>query len=449
MAHRSVSSFDATVRRLLDRASDDNTAPTRTIRSSSGTLDIESLEPVELIRGVRAASSPKNICYNLSIDSEQGRITNIQPVSPETDNENAPLRSRDMQQCFALPSLCHPHVHLDKPYLLSHPSTSHLVPKSGDFKEALSMTGQAKKLYTPKSLLERGNWLIADSVRAGVTHMRAFVEIDATVKFMCLNAGLELKELWADRCEIQICAFAQDPIFSGENAEENRSLLEEAAGVPHVDAVGSTPYVEENQEKGRQNVDFAMALAVKYGKHLDFHLDYYLDEKREPMVWHVLDQLVEKRWVTLNPRKTVALGHCTRLTLFGNKELEKMASIIKQNELPIFFVGLPTSDLFMMARTSDSEETRDRKRGTLQIPWLVEKFGLSGAIGINNVGNAFTPQGGADPMGLASMCVGLYQVGTVDKAELLYVSYARSRVVCLADTIVEMRLDARSTSHRI
>ena len=93
-------------------------------------------------------------------------------------------------------------------------------------------------------------------------------------------------------------------------------------------------------------------------------------------------------------------------------------------DLPISFIGLPTSDLFMMGRPrADEEESwRDRVRGTLQVPWLIKEFGVNAAIGVNNVGNAFTPHGSADPLAVAALGVGLYQIGTGEDAKLLYVS---------------------------
>lgn len=44
------------------------------------------------------------------------------------------------------------------------------------------------------------------------------------------------------------------------------------------------------------------------------------------------------------------------------------------------------------------------------------------ALGINNVGNAFTPHGSCDPLSLASFGVGLYQAATKKDMALLLVS---------------------------
>jgi cytosine/adenosine deaminase-related metal-dependent hydrolase len=99
-----------------------------------------------------------------------------------------------------------------------------------------SVAGEAKSRFEHDDLMERGRALIEESLNFGVTHMRAFVEVDQAVGMKCLVAGLALKEEFHARCYIQICAFAQDPIFSYEDGgEAMRSLLETALNTPGVE----------------------------------------------------------------------------------------------------------------------------------------------------------------------------------------------------------------------
>lgn len=85
-----------------------------------------------------------------------------------------------------LPSLCHPHIHIDKPYILNcnrppsinHPDYDDLAPQSGSFQEALTNTSAAKARYMPEDLYLRGSQLLAESCgRHGVTAARTFVEV--------------------------------------------------------------------------------------------------------------------------------------------------------------------------------------------------------------------------------------------------------------------------------
>ncbi|KEF52338.1 uncharacterized protein A1O9_11578 [Exophiala aquamarina CBS 119918] len=340
-----------------------------------------------------------------------------------------------------LPALCHPHIHLDKPYLLtcnySHPSHypdySDLTPQTGTFGEALSFTGQAKARYTPQDLYLRGSQLLATSLIQGVTSCRAFVELDHVTGTQCLDAAFELERAFKDKVDVQICAFAQDPVFSSEHGGENRQILEDTlqkyAGM--IAALGTTPYVEASVEASLQNISWAIQVALKHDLHLDFHLDYSLNEGDEsgPMVWEVIRLLKEADWNARAKRgKTIVLGHCSRLTMLSNKQMKTLAAQIRDSKLPVHFVGLPTSDLFMMGRPNsaggnDGDEgglrTAHRPRGTLQIPSMIRDSGLDACLSVNNVGNAFTPWGSGDPLALASLGVGVYQASTEADARIL------------------------------
>jgi cytosine/adenosine deaminase-related metal-dependent hydrolase len=112
------------------------------------------------------------------------------------------------------------------------------------FQELTSSQGLAKLRFERDDLLERGRALIEESIDYGVTRMRAFVKVDKTAGTKCLDAGLALKKEFKDRCHVQICSFAQDPIYSQDDCgKEMLHLMEEAACQKGVDVKGSTPCV--------------------------------------------------------------------------------------------------------------------------------------------------------------------------------------------------------------
>ena len=255
----------------------------------------------------------------------------------------------------------------------------------------------------------------------------------------CLDVAIELKKAFAGKLVVQICAFAQDPIFSSEHGLDNRRILEDAllrhtaGGTGAIAALGTTPYVESSREASLENIAWAIRTALHYGLHLDFHLDYNLNDVQSdasrPMVWEVIRLLDSASWNTsAKPAMTVVLGHCSQLTLFTNEQMKSLATRIRDSKLPIHFVGLPTSDLFMMGRpTAGAGESSDggdmqsahRPRGTLQIPSMIRDLGLNACLSVNNVGNAFTPWGTGDPLALASLGVGVYQASTEADARIL------------------------------
>ncbi|KPI44418.1 uncharacterized protein AB675_8264 [Cyphellophora attinorum] len=407
-------------------------------------------------------SSSKPQTFDITIENHC--ISSIQPTSA-SGTPTSPTAPTSL----LLPTLTHPHIHLDKPYLLtSHnihdnhgsplPNYADLCPQSGTFSEALSSTASAKSRFTPPDLLLRGRQLLATSYTQGVTSARCFVEVDGTVGRKTVDVGLKLQGEWRGLVGVQLCVFAQDPVFSGEIGGVNRrwveEVLREECGKGGGEAerrrdefggirvLGSTPYVEDSKENAIRNIEWAVKTALKYDLHLDFHLDYNLDASKdaeELLVWEVLRRLKQEGWpttTTLGKRRTVVLGHCSALTLLSHEHLTRLAKEIKEASLPVYFVGLPTSDLYMMGRPPDlppamtslesstTEQDKiqpmSRLRGTLNIPLLRRLYGIKGVIGVNNVGNAFTPYGTGDPLELASWCVGMMQDGTEMGVRVLF-----------------------------
>lgn len=368
--------------------------------------------PLQRIIGVRLPKKSASELFDLTISN--GRVASIDAHDSHTSRTHHPPGVLDATGRLLAPALCHAHIHLDKCFLLQDPKYADLEIVSGDFNEAMTLTSRAKERFEEDDLLRRGRQLIEESIRFGVTSMRAFVEVDAQVDLKCLGAGLKLRKEFENKCEIQICAFAQLPLFSGDDSGlKIRQLMEEAVRLEGVDALGSTPYVEQDQYKMKMNVRWISGLALRHQKFLDFHMDYNLDESKPAFIWSALDIIKGIRWPDRGG-KNITMGHCTRLTCFKKHEWSLLQ---KETEtLPISFVGLPTSDLFMMRAESGV-------RGTLNVPKMIKEYKLNAAVAVNNVGNAFTPQGDCDPLAVASLGVGLYQTGTKQDAELLYVSH--------------------------
>lgn len=382
----------------------------------------------------------------------------VESIEPATKIENDASTSDDnIGSQLLLPTLCHPHLHLDKAYLLTsgccgvhsddddsdkdgHVDYSDLLPQTGSFAEALKTTLVAKTRFTAADLRRRGLQLLATSYAQGVTTARVFVEVDdqaAGRGTVAVDVARELKVLFQGRLQVQICAFAQEVLFTGEAGGANRAAMEavletnQGSSEQTIAALGVTPYVESLREQSLQNIDWAVTTALKYGLHLDLHLDYSLDEYKgdgssddtanKPLIFSLLEALIKHNWTGRAGTKTVVVGHATQLTCLPPAQLTRLASIIHDHQLPVFFVGLPTSDLYMMGRQSSSgPASHSTPRGTLPIPTLICDYGLRACLGVNNVGNAFTPYGTGDPLQLASLGVGLYHAGTGPDAQLLY-----------------------------
>ncbi|CAO1637305.1 unnamed protein product [Parajaminaea phylloscopi] len=361
---------------------------------------------------------------------------------------------------WALPyGLAHPHIHLDKCFLLDHdscrPPTQNPRVNSGgggdasSFQEALQKTGEAKRHFTREDLLSRGRRLLRQSLLAGVTAARCHVEVDPTVEFLCLDAGLELKAEFQNRLDVRLSIFAQDPVFSysenPEKGEEMRRLLKDAAARKGVSCIGSAPYVESDRQNAEANVDFIFQLAEENHLDLDFHSDYDLDadDASGATLWYIIERFRAKtsarseqgaRSAVWNNESghpaRLALGHCTRISTFDEKHLAKLSQAVKG--LDIHLIGLPTSDVYIQGRESP---WKSRPRATLPLLELRKQWGIQCSVGLNNVGNLFTPQACVDPLvGLLPLLVALYQTSSLEDLALLLSMVTRDAHAAIGST---------------
>jgi hypothetical protein len=220
---------------------------------------------------------------------------------------------------------------------------------------------------------------------------------------------------------IHSIAFAQEPFFASEEATEpggNYELLRAAVNHKDVEAVGSAPYVEPSVAHSRKNINLIFDLAIRHKLHVDFHLDYNLDPNVQPLIYDVVSQARQFNAATHEVKKRITIGHATRLQLFSNEEWEHLLKEMK--DLPLTFVSLPNSDIYMQGR-GDIALPLGAPRGTLRVPYLFEKYGLDMAMSVNNVENAFTPQGSVDPLALCPLGVAIFQSATLAHLRTLLV----------------------------
>lgn len=68
------------------------------------------------------------------------------------------------------------------------------------------------------------------------------------------------------------------------------------------------------------------------------------------------------------------------------------------------------------------KERPDPPRATLRVSQLKGDYGINVSMSVNNVQNAFTPQGTVDPLGLCTLGVGIFQAATPEDCRTLLVN---------------------------
>ncbi|KAI5477567.1 metallo-dependent hydrolase [Pseudohyphozyma bogoriensis] len=326
--------------------------------------------------------------------------------------------------------LAHPHVHLDKCFLMDR-----CKPVEGTLAEALVSTSEAKKAFTFEDVVKRGRKLIRDSISHGVTTMRAHVEIDPAVTLTCLKAGLSLKQSFSASCDVEIVAFAQDRFFypdTPSTEKEMHDLFESVIDLhlsfpspsTSISAIGSAPYLEADRSLAIKNIEKTFALAKRAGVDVDFHIDYDVDPSTEALVWEVLRiaKLAGNTWEVKGRSRRITMGHSTKLSVFTEEQLDALRKNLEGLEGQVHFVALPPSDLYMQGRATPYGS---RPRAVFEASELVGRK-IPCCVGINNVGNLFTPQGDADPLAMLPLLVAIWQSAKPDmvKSLLSFVSSA-------------------------
>jgi len=339
------------------------------------------------------------------VGCRHGRIAEIGSLTAQRA-----LRTVDCAGSVVTPGLVDAHVHLDKA-LLSERAPS----VEGTLAEALRVTGQAKRHFTVEDIRARARRVLDMAVAHGTTSMRSHVEVDPIVGLKGLEALLPLRQEYRPALDLQLCAFAQEGILQSPGTE---ALLAQALHAG-ADLVGGCPY---NDSDAHAQIDIVFRLAREFGVDADFHVDFF-DEPQHLHVLYIAEQTVRHGW-----QGRVAVGHLSELAALPPVEQVPIVAAIRAADLGV--ITLPATDLYLMGR----KDIKSARRGLTPVKRLL-RAGVPVAAATNNVQNAFTPVGTADPalMGFL-VAVGCHMGARTDLLEALaMLTYHPARILRLAD----------------
>jgi cytosine deaminase len=335
-----------------------------------------------LLAGCRLVGPDGFVHGPVDVGLRAGRIASLGDLDGAPAIQVLPVAGR-----VVVPAFADAHVHLDKALLLARaPSIE------GTLEEAIRLTAAAKQGFTVDDIRARARAVLDRAVAHGTTAMRSHVEVDPIVGLKGVEALLPLRTEYADRIDLQLCAFAQEGILRAPGTE---ALLREALRAG-MDLVGGCPYVDSD---GPEHIERVFALAREFGTDVDFHVDF-ADDPSHLHVRHVIEATERTGWLG-----RVAVGHLTELAACDPAEQEALAARLR--EAGIAVITLPATDLYLMGR----RDARNVRRGLTPVKRLVGA-GVTVAAATNNVQNAFTPIGTADPLLLTLLLVVAAHMGT-------------------------------------
>ncbi len=328
-------------------------------------------------------------------------IKNQRIVAIEQFIEEAGEVEIDAQGRATVPGFVEPHMHLEKALLHRR-----LPPRHGTLEEAIRVTGILKSKQERADVLERSRQVLDMAVANGTTAIRAHPDVDPIQGLIGVETALELKQEYADLLDLQVVAFPQEGLLKTAGAIE---LMQHALDLG-ADVVGGCPYNELSWDDTRAHIDRVFALAQRYNRDIDLHADFADDtsDQRFAATAYIAEKTIATGW-----QGRVALGHVTSL---GALEPERLKPIIdKLRDADISIVTLPATDVYLGGR----RDVINQRRGLTPVRAL-SAGGVNVAYSSNNVRNAFTPFGKADPLQIGNLLAHLIQYGTPEhQAEIL------------------------------
>jgi len=156
------------------------------------------------------------------------------------------------------------HLHLDKVMTGAFAEEAVLVeyekPSMGGAMTAIELASKVKEHYVESEILERVRHVLTDAEYYGVSHVRAFADVDTKAKLIGVKALLKARDEFKSQVDIQIVAFPQDGIIREPGAEE---LLYKSMDLG-ADLVGGIPWIELTEEDSKKHIDIAFEIAKKY-----------------------------------------------------------------------------------------------------------------------------------------------------------------------------------------
>ena len=325
------------------------------------------------------------IIRNATLPGKQGPVDiaiageTIAKVGPSLPDTGA--HEIDATGNLVSPPFCDPHLHLDAVLTVGDPRYN----DSGTLLEGIQIWGERKPHLTKKQLVENAKEAVLWEFANGVQHIRTHADTtDPTL--LTVEALLEVKDAMREFADIQIVAFPQDAVFTSVNAQ---SLMKRAMDMG-CDVVGGSPHIEYTREDGVKQVEFAFALAEKYGALIDIHCDETGDDQSRFV------EVMLKLAMETGLREKVTASHTTAMHNYNNDYALKLMGIAARSGMN--FITNPYDNSVLQNRM----DGYPRRRGHTRVDEL-DASGVNVSIGHDSIMDPWYPMGTGNMLHAANL----------------------------------------------
>jgi len=215
------------------------------------------------------------------------------------------------------------HLHLDKVMTGSLAGEQALAEYQGggtrSSMTAIELASRVKEHYVESEIVQRVRGLLNEAERYGVSHVRAFCDVDPKAELKAIKALLQIREEFKGRIGVQIVAFPQDGILREPGTEE---LLYKSMDLG-ADVVGGIPWIEHTNEDARKHIDIAYEIAKKYNADVGMLTDDAADPELRTTEY-LAKSAIKNKWIG-----RVAACHARASALYNEVYHREFTALLK------------------------------------------------------------------------------------------------------------------------
>ena len=226
-------------------------------------------------------------------------------------------------------SFVNPHLHLCKVYTLMMMDEEALKAyQGGDMGKAMNaieLAAKVKEKYNESWILENARKALKLAAVNGVTHIRAFADVDSKAKLEGVKALIKAREEFKNVVEVQVVAFPQDGVVKEAGAYD---LMKQAMDLG-ADVVGGIPWIELTEEDEQKHIDLMFEIAKAYNKDVSM----LVDDAGDPGL-RTLEMLAVKTIKEGWFGRTLA-HHARAMALYPEPYFQKVVSLLKKAQMGV------------------------------------------------------------------------------------------------------------------
>ena len=334
-----------------------------------------------VVRDARVLGKPGDKRFDVAVSG--GKIRKLSPHMAAKGKDEIEARGR-----LVLPGYYNMHFHLDSVLKIGDPRYN----VSGTLWEGIQIWAEVKNKLSETEILSRVERAVKWMAAYGTLWLRTHADT-TTANLNTVKALVRGRKDFRDLVNIQVTSFPQDGIRTDPgNLERLEKSLELGA-----DNVGMIPHNEWTREDGVKSIEDAFALAKKYNKDIDGHIDE-TDDPSSRFLEVVAANAVRNKW---NGRVTA--GHVTASHSWDAAYRYRISSLFARAGITI--IANPLINMHLQGRL----DNYPRRRGMAPIKQFLSS-GVNVALGHDCIMDPWYPLGVGDMLQCLFMAVHVDQM---------------------------------------